>query len=294
MRPAIAMALALVALAPGCSRRADLASGATAQSVSFGGAERSYLVHAGASAPGGGKRALLLVLHGAGGNAPSIERRVGGTFDGIADHEGVVVVYPEAVGDGWNDGWQSSRTADDVGFLAGLIDAVSKAYDVDPKRVYAAGMSNGASMAYRLACEREGLAAIATVAGGMADAVAAHCKDGRAVSVLAMHGTEDPIVPLGDKLRGNVAQWAARDACAGTPDVSYAPDIDEHDGARARIERYPGCKDGSGVTFYQIDGGGHTWPGSEALRPVSQVGSTCRDFDAGAVIWEFFRAHPSP
>jgi poly(3-hydroxybutyrate) depolymerase len=66
VRPAIA--IGFVALASGCSRRADLASGATAQSVSFGGAERSYLVHAGVSAPGGGKRALLLVLHGAGGN----------------------------------------------------------------------------------------------------------------------------------------------------------------------------------------------------------------------------------
>lgn len=58
MRPAIAIAVGLVALASGCSRRADLASGATARSTSFGGTERSYLVHAGGSAPGGGKRAL--------------------------------------------------------------------------------------------------------------------------------------------------------------------------------------------------------------------------------------------
>jgi polyhydroxybutyrate depolymerase len=58
---------------------------------------------------------------------------------------------------------------DDVAFLDALLDDLAGAYRVDPRRVFATGMSNGAMMAYRLASElSERIAAVAPVAGTMA------------------------------------------------------------------------------------------------------------------------------
>ena len=57
---------------------------------------------------------------------------------------------------------------DDVAFIRALLDDLMRAYQVDAKRVYATGMSNGAIMAYRLASElSDRIAAIAPVAGAV-------------------------------------------------------------------------------------------------------------------------------
>jgi polyhydroxybutyrate depolymerase len=48
------------------------------------------------------------------------------------------------------------------------------------------------------------------------------------------------------------------------------------------------------VALLRLEGGGHTWPGGAQYLPAMLVGRVCRDFDATAVIWEFFRRHPKP
>ena len=143
----------------------------------------------------------MLVLHGMGGSSEAIERRTSRSFDRLADRDGAVIVYPDALGapSRWSDGWGTRGIAagvpDDVGFLAAIIERLVRDEGVDPKRVFAAGLSNGASMVYRLACDRPDLiAAIAPVSGGMALDIMRRCTTGRPIPLLAMHGTEDPIV----------------------------------------------------------------------------------------------------
>ncbi|MBP9152208.1 MAG: T9SS type A sorting domain-containing protein, partial [Flavobacteriales bacterium] len=48
---------------------------------------------------------------------------------------------------------------------------------------------------------------------------------------------------------------------------------------------YSGGDAGSSVEFYRINGGGHTWPGS---NPLISIGVTNRDFSASKEIWRFF------
>jgi len=44
---------------------------------------------------------------------------------------------------------------------------------------------------------------------------------------------------------------------------------------------------------YTIEGGGHAWPGGKTPVPrLVRGGTTPRDFDAAAVIWDFFQKHP--
>ena len=62
---------------------------------------------------------------------------------------------------------------------------------------------------------------------------------------------------------------------------------------RAHVDDFAPCAAGTEVAFYKIDGGGHAWPGEDsAPLAFRHPGNTPRDFDAGAVIWDFFQRHP--
>jgi polyhydroxybutyrate depolymerase len=264
-----------------------LPPGAVLRTLAFAGEERSYVLYAHGHPP---KPALLVMLHGFGGNGAAIERRV--RFDAIADREPLVVVYPNAKNATWNDGWPNHSSApDDVGFLSAVIDSVSSEYGVDAARVYVAGMSNGAAMAYRLSCERpDKIAGVAAVSGGMADVVAAKCTAGRAIRLLAVHGTEDPVIPYGGWLQQNVAHWVKRNGCASAPERSELPDLDPDDGTRTKVERYSSCTDGADVMLYTVVGGGHAWPLREGDGVMGSRGRTPHDFDGADTIWTFFSA----
>ena len=286
-------------------------------SMRFEGRRRTYLVHLPPSFDRRTKRPLVLALPGGGGDAAHMVELTFGEFDRLADQEGFVVVYPEAVKfpfakRNWNDGrefqeYPAQRLhVNDAGFLSALIDRLITQLNVDPDRVYATGISNGALMSNLLACEHaEQLAAIAPVAGSIAEPAAPRCHPSRPVSVLMINGTADPLVPweggsvhFGRKGLGTilsvsdtVAFWVRHDGCDPTPQRRDEPDRDPTDGTRVRRDAYSGCQGGAEVALYSVVGGGHTWPGGEQYLPASLVGRTSRDLDGTQAIWEFFRRH---
>jgi polyhydroxybutyrate depolymerase len=283
-------ALALVTLA--CARWARPMTGTVERQLVVGGVTRTYLVHAAGPAKPG--RALVLMLHGRGGTAAAMEQRTRGTFDKLADRDGTVVVYPQALGNpslwsSWMPG-VGSPGPDDLQFLSALIDSLVAELSVDRKRVFAAGFSNGASMVYRLACERPDLVvAVAPISGGMGPYVLRACAQNTApVAIIGMHGTADPTVALDASIRDGIAAWARRDRCAADPISSRLRDTDPTDGTETRVDIYDQCASGTQVAFYTIEGGGHAWPGGEARLTG---GATPRDFDAAEVIWGFFHKH---
>lgn len=290
----VVVALAVAAVALYLTTR--IPSGASARTLAFAGTSRSYVIYAPKIKLS--KPALVLVLHGFKGDGASFERRTNRTFDRLADREGFVVVYPDALGGQWNAGhpWEAA-TNDDVGFLSALIETLVAEFAVDPKRIYVAGFSNGASMSYRLACERQDrIAAVAPVAGGLAMRLMPNCAAAahRPIPLITMHGTADPISPFDDgELEGNLAYWVRRNGCAMPATISRLPDTDPGDGTRTRVETYRPCKDQADVVLYAIEGGGHHWPGGDVAWRFDR-GGEIRDFDAGIVIWDFFKNHPIP
>jgi polyhydroxybutyrate depolymerase len=119
---------------------------------------------------------LVIALHGGGGKATQMESDY--LLTEKANKEKFAIVYPEGVqSDGilgartWNAGtccdYAVEKNIDDVKYISLLIDELLKKYPkLNPKKVYATGMSNGAMMSYRLACELSNkIAAIAPVAG---------------------------------------------------------------------------------------------------------------------------------
>jgi polyhydroxybutyrate depolymerase len=291
---AAALIVVLSTAGAACERWARPMPGTSERHVVVGGVTRTYLLHAGGETKPG--RPLVLVLHGSRMNAAAMQQRTTGTFDRLADRDSAVVVYPEALGDPrWSDGWWGSpggTSTDDVGFLSALIDVLVAELGVDRKRVFAAGLSNGAAMVYRLACERPDLvAAVAPIAGGMPPHVARACATGTPVSVIGMHGTDDPIVPFDQSIRDGIAAWAKRDGCPAQPTSARLADTDPGDGTQTRADVFAPCAGGTEVTFYTIEGGGHAWPGGASPLAFVRRGTTPHDFDAAAVIWEFFHKH---
>lgn len=222
---------------------------------------------------------LVLNLHGIDADAAQQEAVSG--MARKADEAGFAVAYPEALGE--PACWNIRRRCDgpdDLAFLRALIERLCAELCVDPARIYATGLSNGAGMVDRLACHLAGrIAAIGPVAG--AYPLWRACAPARPVPVVAFHGRADDVVPyagLGDALphiRAWAAAWAARNGCAPRPAVTVLP------GGVTR-ETW-GSRTDAPVTLYTVAGGGHDWPRADGAG-----------IDATDVIWAFFRAHSLP
>ncbi len=267
--------------------------------LNFGGLERTYLVHtpAGLDQPNG----LVINLHGAGMNGA--QQAAVTDYNAEADRYGFVVAYPDGIDTTWADGRGASlpdrEGIDDVGFLSALIERLTQEYRIEPGHVFVTGMSAGAFMANRLVCERADLVtAIAPVAGTLGAGIP--CAPSQPVSVMAVHGTADPVVPFeGGTMngRGGVSdvvsapalaeRWRTMDRCPG-PLVSEP----SADGAVHEMSA-DDCADGTEVVFVQINGGGHTWPAGNFSLPADVVGPTSFAIDASAITAQFFAAQIS-
>ncbi len=271
--------------------------------INVGGLARRYLLHVPPAYTGAQPTPLVLVFHGGGGNGVPAAQRFG--FSELADRRGFLVAYPEGI-DGWNDGRDNpSQQYDDVGFVRALLGELKRTLNVDARRVFATGGSNGALFSQRLACElSDQFAAIAPVSGTMAERLAPQCAPAYPISVVEFHGKADRLVPYsgGGAGRGgrgrsvvpSVARGVRPDGCLAPPQIAAEPGRDPHEGPRVRREAYAvGSNRGVGsVVLYAIQGGGHAWPNVAVSDPLS--GPVCRDINATQIIWDFFAQHPKP
>ncbi len=272
--------------------------------VDVHGVERTYLLHLPPSYDSRKPAPLVLVFHGGRGSGKRVAQMTG--FSLLADEKGFIVVYPDGLDGHWNDGRPRTGESlpDDVAFISTLIDRLSMLFSIDRKRVYAAGISNGAIFAQRLGCELpDKLAAIAPVAGTMAKDL--KVRPSEPISVLMIHGAADALVPYGGgEVRGDIggrvlsvkdtaAMWAEANGCVDTAPQAETLAPESAAGMRVRRETWGLCKAGTAVVVYTVEGGGHTWPGAPARRAMGRVvGPTSQDFDATRTIWEFFELHP--
>jgi len=248
-----------------------LKAGNTRATLQHGGEMRSFIVHVPAGYDNSRPVPLVLNFHGATMSA-SLQQTTTG-MDRKADAEGFVVVYPDGIDRSWNAGvccrGAASGMVDDVGFARALVEHVEGRVCIDPKRVYAAGFSNGGRMSYRLGCEAADLfAAIAPVAGtkSFPDLMnTPGCKPSRPISLIDVMGSDDPRI---DAQPAQVAEWRAFNGCTDTePKVSYTK-------GKHICHSYEQCAGGTSVTYCTVDGLGHAWPSG--------------DFDANDRLWELF------
>ncbi|OGF50273.1 MAG: hypothetical protein A2044_05455 [Candidatus Firestonebacteria bacterium GWA2_43_8] len=282
-------------------------------SIIHGNLTRTFRVHNPKSKDIEKKFPLVIVLHGGGGTGLDMVKLTKGKFNELADKDGFIAVYPDGFRKTWNDGRPNAeemkiqKTEDDVSFMSLLIDYFIKEYNVDGKRVYVTGISNGSTMASRLACElSEKITAVACVSGSIPKGVTWLSAPKKGISVIMLNGKSDTAVPwnggngvllgktLGERLSVQSAAdfWINNNKCPLNTSISTAePDLDPNDGTTVKKTVYGGGRDGSEVALYEINNGGHTWPGGVQYMPERFVGKTSRDINACEVIWEFFKKH---
>jgi polyhydroxybutyrate depolymerase len=265
---------------------------------------RSYRIHlpAGRAQPS----PMVVVLHGAFSTARGIEKRSG--FSRLADEEGFVVVYPNGYGflgllRHWNAGHCCGRARsiglDDVAFLDAVLDDVARRVDIDQRRVYVIGESNGAMLAYLYAAARSqriaaAAAVIGTIGSGPATAVERIPPPQAPVPMTIVHGRADGVIPFhgGPSERDPDVSWVSvSDSAAfwvehnGTP---RQPEVTVLFGGRVVRSAWQGNALAA-VVLYEIKDWPHLWPGPEstaALAPDDPL----RRFDSARVIWEQLRS----
>jgi len=283
--------------------------------LSHGGRDRRYILHVPPLAASTAPMPLFLALHGGGGRAAQMDDLT--HITAIADRERFLVAFPDAVDKNWNDGRTgvgskaAKENIDDVGYIRAVIADVATRLPLDRKRVYAAGISNGAIMSSRLACESaDVVAAVGLIVGTAPEGFEAWCKPARPVPVMAFLSTGDPLVPFnGGQItaffpfikRGRVVGadqlkqfWAEGNACPGAQTVEVLEDRTKADNSTVVRQAFSGCGGGADVVFYRLEGAGHTWPGGKQYLAPLLVGTTNRDIDASELLWQFFAAHPLP
>lgn len=277
-------------------------------SLEHGGRTRLYRLYVPASYRVDRPAPLLVALHGGGGSMDYMGRDDTYGLLSYAERTGQVLLLPNGVSRlrsgklaTWNAGncCGTARDAqvDDVGYIRAVVERVQAQLNIDARRIRAIGMSNGAMMAYRLACELPGLfSAIAAVAG--TDNTRS-CTPAQPVSVLHIHARNDSHVlfeggagpdAVDSKLitdfrsvPDTVARWVERNRCAPTPQR-----VLEKDGAWC--ERYAPCAGGAQVQLCVTAAGGHSWPGGHKPRGEAPT----RAIDANEVMGDFFSRLDTP
>ncbi len=250
--------------------------------LTFGGLDRSYEIHIPASYTGTASVPLVMTIHGA-HNTPAMVRSWS-KMNAVSDQNGFIVVYPAGV-DCWNSGFTISGCAaapDDVGFLKAVVADVASHACIDPKRVYATGISNGSMMSQHLGCQASDVfAAVGGVSGG------ASCRSTpRAVSLFYVHGTEDKTIGY-SSAQPNVNGWVTRNGCSTAAMETY------NMGSTTCVT-YGGCREGAEVVFCTVTGMGHCWPEDSNCGPGGGPAYGVMDFKASPMMWEFFQRHPMP
>ena len=316
---AVLFLVILVAASPaGCRRRERIRAPETSNSsqgtqsdtretLQSGGRERTYLVHLSSGYREGKQLPLVIVLHGGMGNAEQTVRMTG--LNSTAYKNGFIVVYPDGTGAHgdrvltWNVlfgfGYAQRNNVDDVGFIRALVGTLEGKYVVDPSRIFATGISNGAMLTYLLGSEASDIfAAIAPVAGAVGAVPAGGGSQvlfpapAGPVSVIAFHGKMDKAVPYdGGKGTGlvnatyvpvsqSIGDWVGWDGCQATVQQLKSAD------GNVVIDRYTGGSNGTEVELVTIGDGRHNWPKGNDYPGAGGEES------ANDLMWEFFAGHP--
>jgi polyhydroxybutyrate depolymerase len=171
-------------------------------------------------------------------------------------------------------------------------------FQADASHIYISGLSNGAFMAERFACERSDLiAAAALVSGTLSNGLSRACTPATPRPIMFIDGTADPIVPYNGGRIGvqsapaAFAFWLARHNCAASATLTTALPDSSNDGTTVSLQRNNGCGSGGEVRLYTVNGGGHAWPGGWQYLPVPIIGRTSTDIDATGEIWSFVSAY---
>jgi polyhydroxybutyrate depolymerase len=264
------------------------------------GISREYLVHVPASYRPDRPTAMLMALHGGGGDADFQADDSKYRLISKSEQAGFIAVFPNGysrmpagVLATWNAGAccgaAQKNDVDDVGFLREVIRRVERQANVDARRVFVTGMSNGALMSWRMACESADLIRGIAPVEGTDNSYS--CKPSRPVAVIEFHARDDDHIPLNGG-RGASALTDTNFASVAATQAKWVG-LDRADAAARRVltvagahcDLHPATAGGAPVELCLTDTGGHSWPGGGTQQGRKQPSMA---ISANDLMWNFF------
>ncbi|WP_018409425.1 extracellular catalytic domain type 1 short-chain-length polyhydroxyalkanoate depolymerase [Methylocystis rosea] len=287
---------------PGSLPRSPIAKGAAYFARTFEGKHgaREYLVYV--PSHRSDKAALVVMLHGCG--QTSLDFAVGTRMNLLAEIHGFVVAYPCQALDAnrmrcWN--WykheHQRRDSGEPSIVAGITRRMMLDFDIDPERIYVAGMSSGGAMAAILTSTYPELYAAAGIHSGLPYGCASNLESAlsamrgnvigqeknnstapaEAVRTIVFHGTADSKVhPVNsDRIFAQVSNMSS---------TSSARLVGEQRGRRyVRTSIFDG-RCAPQAEHWLVEGLGHAWSGGSAEASHTDSSGP----DASAEIIRFF------
>jgi polyhydroxybutyrate depolymerase len=265
-----------------CPKPSSYMKGNNRMMLEHQGRMRRYVVYVPSSLDPMVRSPLVLDFHG--NTSSAAQEQNGSGWQQKADKEKFIAVFPDGVGSAWNVGnccgQALNEMVDDVGFAKAIVAEVSAQACIDSKRVFATGISNGAGLSHRLACEAADV--FAAIAAASADLVTDPCKPARPISELSVRGEADTLVAYAGGNTGSTGWYSP--GAKGT--LELWKKIDECTGPiekrREYCETYTMCKAGVEVTLCSLPNTGH-------ILYNNSLG-----FNVPEVAWEMFVKQPMP
>ena len=193
----------------------------------------------------------------------------------LSEIHNFILVYPQGSKDEsgkyhWNSsplGDNNKSDSDDLGFFDAVVAQVSKMYNIDMKRIYACGFSNGGGFVHHLARNNK-IAAGVCVSGFSSPQVN---NPSSSVSFMTIHGTSDSVVPY------NGSEYYESMSDVLTYWSNHNNTVDSTETAIGNFTHYvyTSGDNNTSVEHYKINDGGHVWDFSKY------------DFDTNTTVVEF-------
>lgn len=249
-------------------------------SIEFDGKTRTYRLYVPQSYDATNPVPLILNYHGF-TNTINIQYDQS-DFTQLAEDNQFIFVTPQGLG-GFFSGWAINNSfggsQDDLGFSDALIDKIQEDYNINEKRIYATGFSNGGFFSLRMACELSPrIAAVASIAGSMTRSWInnGQCQPQHPTAVLQITGTEDFVIPINGggsnaSIRQVMQYWSDFNNTDNSPNITSLP---------GGSTRYIWDNGDNGVTaeFIRVQGKGHSWEGGE-INTSQEIWSFFSRFD---------------
>lgn len=215
------------------------------------------------------KYPLVFAFHGRGG----MNKQWQNTLRRFTDNGDFIGVYPQGYLNSWNLGAEPS-TADDIAFVNAIVSALSSYTNIDSRKIYAIGTSNGSGMVNKLAANTTHFKAVAAVASQLITSIDI-TNQTSPVSIFQINGAQDDVIPIGggDRLGhtfydayASAKKWAIQFGCNTQPEQTSS------NGNTAYT--FSGCSNDVLVKYLRVENAGHNIPQS-----YPQLWDT---------IWDFF------
>jgi len=242
--------------------------------ITVDGKTRSYWLYVPQDCPNGAP--LVVAMHGASGHSSDNSPN----FNQIADVEKCIVAYPQGeqiyfpVFGGTVTGWDASGEDNaDAAFIKAIVNELAANYEIDRRRVYCCGFSNGGMNTYAMAnaCS-DVFAAFASISGFPLNEFHLRHTGSRPVPFLHIHGKQDDFVRY-SLMPTIVDEMVARMGACPVPVKTKVSGKYDKSVYEAMEGSFP-------YIYYEMDGMGHN-----DFTPNTEDGNS------SLTMWKFFRQY---